>query len=92
MRKLVSLMIVLFAITFVVESKTMSKPKVVSNMKNKNKKRQRFIDLQGLDIQGMISRPQTLYILKRSDLDFTENYDEYDYSNAIIETTYQDPF
>jgi hypothetical protein len=40
----------------------------------------------------MISRPQTLYILKRSDLDFTENYDEYDYSNAIIETTYQDPF
>ena len=83
MRKLILLILLSLAIT---------SPDAVSGVKKKNKKKQRFIELQGLDIQGLIDRPQTLYILKRSELNFNENYDEYDYMGAIIDVTYKNPF
>lgn len=79
--------ILLILIALCVVSLAEAKP----SAKKKTPKRQ-FIDLEGLDIQGMIDRPQTLYILKRSDLTFDENYDEYDYMGVIIDTTYKEPF
>ena len=92
MRKLILLILISFAVASMIEPEAVSKPKAGSGVKNKNRTKQRFIDLQGLDIQGMIDRPQTLYILKRSDLNFNENYDDYDYAGAVIDTTYKDPF
>jgi len=90
MKRLVIILLLLFAYDITVECSAVGKPAVSS--KRKNRKSRQFIDLEGLDIQGMIDRPQTLYILKKSDLNFDENYDEYDYMGAIINTTYQEPF
>ena len=84
MKRLITIFLVLFACTMVFESNAVCKPKA--------KKSRQFIDLEGLDIQGIIDRPQTLYILKKSDLNFSENYDEYDYMGVIINTTYKEPF
>lgn len=83
MKRFVVLISIILCAASLAEAKTATKKKVP--------KRQ-FIDLEGLDIQGMIERPQTLYILKRSDLTFDENYDEYDYMGVIIDTTYKEPF
>ena len=84
MKKKIALFLLLFACAMIFESNALSKAK--------SKKSRQFIDLEGLDIQGMIDRPQTLYILKKSDLNFSENYDEYDYMGVIINTTYKEPF
>jgi hypothetical protein len=92
MKKLILLMLVFMAVPLMLENDAASKTKAATGAKNKGRTKQKFIDLQGLDIQGMIERPQTLYILKRADLNFDENYDEYDYTGAIIDTTYKDPF
>jgi hypothetical protein len=59
--------------------------------KSKEKKKQ-YIDLEGLDIQGLIDRPQTLYILKRSKIDFYDSIENYDYMKEIIDITYKEPF
>jgi len=83
-KRLTIIFIVFFAFNMVLET--------IAECKPKQKKARQFIDLEGLDIQGMIDRPQTLYILKKSDLNFSENYDEYDYMGAIINTTYKEPF
>jgi len=55
-------------------------------------KKKQYIDLEGLEVQGLIDRPQTLYILKKSDTAFKDNIDEYDYMNAIVDSTYKEPF
>lgn len=59
--------------------------------KSKSKKRQ-YVDLEGLDIMGLIDRPRTLYIIKKSEIDFRDNFADYDYVDAIIEPTYSEPF
>ena len=55
-------------------------------------KKKQFVDLEALDVQGLIDRPQTLYILKKSETTFKDNVDEYDYMKAIIDPTYKEPF
>ena len=55
-------------------------------------KKKQFIDLEALEVQGLIDRPQTLYILKKSETAFKDNIDEYDYMKAIIDPTYKEPF
>lgn len=60
--------------------------------KQASKKQDRFIDLEGLDVQGIIDRPGTLYILKMSKIDFEETIKKYDYLKEIIDATYQEPF
>ena len=55
-------------------------------------KKKQFVDLEGLEVQGLIDRPQTLYILKKSDTTFKDNIDEYDYMKAIVDSTYKEPF
>ncbi|MCX6111801.1 MAG: hypothetical protein NTY22_00720 [Proteobacteria bacterium] len=92
MKRLIIVFLLLFAYDVTVKCDAASVSRTSSTSKKKNKKTRQFIDLEGLDIQGMIDRPQTLYILKKSDLNFSENYDEYDYMSAIIDTTYQEPF
>ncbi len=62
-----------------------------STKANKNKKRQ-YVDLEGLDIMGLIDRPRTLYIIKKSEISFRDNFADYDYVDAIIEPTYGEPF
>jgi hypothetical protein len=56
------------------------------------KKKSTEIDLEALDIQGLIDRPQTLYILKKSKIDFYDTIDENDYVKSIVESTYKAPF
>ncbi|MEI6079691.1 MAG: hypothetical protein WCQ53_03525 [bacterium] len=92
MKRLVLIMIITFAASSLIECRPASSVKTKTVAGKKNKKKQQFIDLEGLDIQGMIDRPQTLYILKKSELNFNENYDEYDYMGAIIDATYKEPF
>ena len=92
MKKLIIAVLLLFVYGIAVENNAVYAAKASSSSKRKGKRARQFIDLEGLDIQGMIDRPQTLYILKKSDLNFNENYDEYDYMGAIINTTYQEPF
>ncbi|MFH1222854.1 MAG: hypothetical protein V1647_00750 [Pseudomonadota bacterium] len=60
--------------------------------KSKPVKRRQIVDLEGIDVQGLIDRPQTLYILKKSEISFKDNIDEFDYINAIIDSTYKEPF
>ena len=55
-------------------------------------KKKQYIDLEGLQVQGLIDRPQTLYILKKSETAFKENFDEYDYMKAIVDSIYKEPF
>lgn len=61
---------------------------------NKSKKSsgKRYIDLEGLDIQGIIDRPGTLYILKKSKVEFEDTMKKYDYVKEIVNSTYKDPF
>jgi len=66
-----------------------AKKKVIK--KTTTKKRQ-YVDLEGLDITGLIDRPRTLYIIKKSDIDFRDNFADYDYTKAIVEVTYNEPF
>jgi len=56
------------------------------------KKQDRYIDLEGLDVQGIIDRPGTLYILKMSKIEFEETIKKYDYLKEIIDATYKEPF
>ncbi len=65
--------------------------KVTKSVKNKSKKRQ-YVDLESIDILGLIDRPRTLYIIKKSDTEFKDNFADYGYINAIIEPTYSEPF
>ena len=67
------------------------KKKNIKTSKQKPKKKQ-YVDLEGLDIMGLIDRPRTLYIIKKSDVEFKDNFADYDYVNAIIEPTYTEPF
>jgi hypothetical protein len=55
-------------------------------------KKKQFVNLEGLEVQGLIDRPQTLYILKKSDTAFKDNIDDYDYMKAIVDSTYKEPF
>lgn len=55
-------------------------------------KKDRYIDLEGLDIQGIIDRPGTLYILKKSKVEFSEKLKKYDYLKEIVNSTYNEPF
>ena len=55
-------------------------------------KKSRVIDLEALDIQGLIDRPQTLYILKKSKINFYDTVEETDYVKTIVESTYKAPF
>jgi len=55
-------------------------------------KKDRFIDLEGLDVQGIIDRPGTLYILRMSKIEFEETIKKYDYLKEIIDATYKEPF
>lgn len=61
-------------------------------IKQDKKKKSTEIDLEALDIQGLIDRPQTLYILKKSKIDFYDTIDENDYVKSIVESTYKPPF
>ncbi len=65
--------------------------KTTQKSRSKAKKTQ-FVDLEALEVQGLIDRPQTLYILKKSETTFKDNIDEYDYMKAIIDPTYKEPF
>lgn len=66
--------------------------KKISQKTNTKAKKKQFIDLEALEVQGLIDRPQTLYILKKSETTFKDNIDEYDYMKAIIDPTYKEPF
>ena len=74
-----------------VSPKTKNK-KAVSKKTTPKVKKKQFVDLEGLEVQGLIDRPQTLYILKKSDTAFKDNIDEYDYMRAIVDSTYKEPF
>ena len=60
--------------------------------KEKKAPKKQFVNLEGLEVQGLIDRPQTLYILKKSDTAFKDNIAEYDYMKAIVDSTYKEPF
>jgi hypothetical protein len=60
--------------------------------KSKKTPKKQFVNLEGLEVQGLIDRPQTLYILKKSDTAFKDNIAEYDYMKAIVDSTYKKPF
>lgn len=60
--------------------------------KSKKAPKKQFVNLEGLEVQGLIDRPQTLYILKKSDTAFKDNIAEYDYMKAIVDSTYKEPF
>ncbi len=66
--------------------------KTLSKKTSVKVKKKQFVDLEGLEVQGLIDRPQTLYILKKSDTAFKDNIDEYDYLKAIVDSTYNEPF
>lgn len=69
------------------------KPKKKTTKTSKQSlKRKQYVDLEGLDITGLIDRPRTLYIIKKSDVEFKDNFADYDYVDAIIEPTYTEPF
>jgi len=82
--------LIIVALIFGVQFDLPSKP-VRGKVKKGAIKRQ-FIDLEGIDVQGLIDRPQTLYILKKSEINFRDNIDEYDYMSAIVDSTYKEPF
>ena len=63
-----------------------------SGTKSKKSTGKRYIDLEGLDIQGIIDRPGTLYILKKSKVEFEDTIKNYDYVKEIVNSTYKDPF
>ena len=69
-----------------------TKGKKVGKRSSSKAKKKQFINLEGLEVQGLIDRPQTLYILKKSDTAFKDNIDEYDYMKAIVDSTYKEPF
>lgn len=79
--------LVLFFLIINIEAKenknNSSKSKVSKN---------RYIDLEGLDVQGIIDRPGTLYILKKSKVEFQDTLKKYDYLKEIINSTYKEPF
>jgi len=60
--------------------------------KGKKGRKRQHVNLEGLEVEGLLDRPQTLYILKKSDTAFKDNFDEYDYMKAIIDPTYKEPF
>ena len=99
MKKLLSLTLILGFLSlspclFAVQKKagaSKGTKKTAQKTKSKGKKKQ-FIDLEALEVQGLIDRPQTLYILKKSETTFKDNIDEYDYMKAIIDPTYKEPF
>jgi len=91
----------LIALIFVFLPCSYAAPKKAKNLKGSKKtaqksgskgKQKQFIDLEALEVQGLIDRPQTLYILKKSETAFKDNIDEYDYMKAIIDPTYKEPF
>ena len=90
--------IMLLSLCFGISSIAVAAPKktgknmVKQGKQGKKGKKTQFIDLEGLEVQGLIDRPQTLYILKKSDTLFKDNIDEYDYMKAIIDSTYKEPF
>lgn len=96
MRKII-LIICAFAFVFIsisidaVPQKNIRKSKATKAAKNKSKKRQ-YVNLEGFDVLGLIDRPRTLYIIKKSEIEFKDNFADYDYINAIIEPTYGEPF
>lgn len=63
-----------------------------SATKSKKNTGKRYIDLEGLDVQGTIDRPGTLYILKKSKVEFEDTLKKYDYVKEIVNSTYKDPF
>ena len=65
---------------------------IVAAPKKTNSKKRQYVDLEGLDIMGLIDRPRTLYIIKKSEIGFRDNFADYDYVDAIIEPTYGEPF
>jgi hypothetical protein len=73
------------------QTKTGTK-KIKKTVRKGKKDKKTFIDLEGLDIQGLIDRPQTLYILKRSKVDFYDSIETYDYIEAIVAPTHKEPF
>jgi len=99
MKKLLSLTIILSFLSFL--PCLYAAPKKAGAIKGVKKtgqktsskaKKKQFIDLEALEVQGLIDRPQTLYILKKSETTFKDNIDEYDYMKAIIDPTYKEPF
>ncbi|MBN1115239.1 MAG: hypothetical protein JXA66_07855 [Oligoflexia bacterium] len=74
------------------QKRTVRKKSSSKTVMEKKASKKQFIDLEGLDIQGLIDRPQTLYILKKSKVDFYDVIDDYDYVKAIMDTTYNAPF
>ena len=99
MRKLLSLTLILGFLSFLPclsaapKKGTALKGTKKATQKSGNKaKKTQFIDLEALEVQGLIDRPQTLYILKKSETTFKDNIDEYDYMKAIIDPTYKEPF
>lgn len=85
MRHLFTILVIIFGLQSAVLPRALTKAK-------REAKRRQFIDLAGIDVQGLVDRPQTLYILKKSEIDFKNNIAEYDYMSAIIDPTYKEPF
>lgn len=83
MRSLI-IFLILFSFSISAQEKTTGK--------NKKSTARRYIDLEGLDIQGIIDRPGTLYILKKSKVEFEDTIKKYDYVKEIVNSTYKDPF
>ena len=79
---------------FFISILTLLSSSIVYGAKTQQKKTggRQYVDLESLDIIGLIDRPKTMYIIKKSDTEFKDNFADYDYVNAIIEPTYSEPF
>jgi len=90
MNKMIFVFVVIF--TFLSSTLLFAQGKNQGTGKKGASGEKQYIDLEGLDIQGLIDRPQTLYILKRSKVSFYDSIEEVDYVKIIKETTYKEPF
>lgn len=99
MKKIISLTLILGFLSFLPclcaapkKAGTVKGTKKTAQKSGSKAKKTQFVDLEALEVQGLIDRPQTLYILKKSETTFKDNIDEYDYMKAIIDPTYKEPF
>jgi len=75
-----------------ITSSTKKHVKKAGKKTGKKGKKKQYVNLEGLEVEGLLDRPQTLYILKKSETAFKDNFDEYDYMKAIVDPTYKEPF
>lgn len=65
---------------------------ITSSVLNAQTKKRQIIDMESTDIQGLVDRPQTLYIIKKTETAYNYDFNKYDYVKAILEPIYKEPF